>query len=84
MSNGNKKPVLNINDGTVSASIWRNETEDGKVYFNATVKNAYKGNDENWHDTNSYNNDQLLKLARVANKAYDAALELRANDQSDD
>lgn len=78
----NQKPVLNINDSTVSASIWRNETEDGKIFFSATVKNAYKGSDEDWHDTNSYNSEQLLKLARLANKAYDALQAQKANEQS--
>lgn len=76
-----KHPVKKIHDGLLVTSIWKNPTEKGHFY-SATIKNAYVDNEDNFHDSNNFNDGDLLRLARLANKTYDAILELRQADKN--
>lgn len=76
MTNANKqRPVETLRDGAVKAAIWKNEGDNG-VFFNVTFARTYKNGDGNLHDTDSFSGTQLLKLARLADKAYDRAAAL--------
>ena len=68
MPNENQ-PVHRIRLSTISAAIFRNETEDGKVFYNAQFDRGYKdGND--WKHTKSFGRDDLLNLAKVADQSH--------------
>ena len=71
------KPQAKLNDGLLSATVWENRTEDGKTFYSTTLSRSYKAGDE-WKESNSFNEDDLLAIARLAGKAYDAIKRLRA------
>jgi hypothetical protein len=77
-------PVETLRDGAIKAAIWRNESENG-VFFGVTFARTYKNGEGNLQDTDSYSGSQLLRLARLAEKAYDRAAKLtkeaRAKDE---
>lgn len=54
--------------GVVKAAIWKNDTENG-VRFNVTLSRLYKDGEE-WKSTDSFGRDDLLVLAKVADRAH--------------
>ena len=67
-----RKPEKKFSCGPSSASIWSTTTtvEGEKVKFNSiTINKAYKDG-EDWKHTNSFNLEDLPKVALVANEAY--------------
>ena len=75
MMSNNQPPVAEVRDGYIKASIWKNEGANGSFY-SVTFKNAYK-KEGNYHDTDSFQNADCLRLARVAERAYDKIAQLR-------
>jgi hypothetical protein len=82
-----QRPVESLRDGAIKASIWRNESENG-AFFAVTFARTYKDKDGNLQDTNSFSGAELLRLARLADKAYDRAGKLtraaRAADETEE
>jgi len=76
MTTTNNKPVLTISDGALKASIWRNEAEKG-AFYSVTFARRYKRADGNFADTHSYSGAELLRLAKLAERAYENAHALR-------
>ena len=64
------KPVETVRLGAIVAAIWRNEGEDGRVRFNATVERIYMDDADNWKSTNSFGRDDLLVLAKICDRAH--------------
>ena len=66
------KPEKKFSCGSISASIWANTKvvtgEKIKIY-SVTINKAYKEG-ENWKYTNSFNIEDLPKVALVATEAY--------------
>jgi len=58
------------------ATLWKKEGENG-VFFNTTISRTYKDG-ETFKDTNSFSGAELLKVSRIAAKAYDLELQLKA------
>ena len=76
MSNETKtRPVETLRDGAIKAAIWKNESENGP-FFSVTFARTYK-NGEELKDTDSFSGSELLRLARLAEKAYDRTNKLR-------
>jgi hypothetical protein len=69
------RPVETLRDGAIKAAIWRNESENGD-FFAVTFARTYKDGEGELRDTDSYSGAQLLRLARLAEKAYDRAAKL--------
>ena len=65
------KPVHELSDGPLKLAIWKNDGEHGPLY-SYTFRRRYKvkGTDE-WRDTTSYNDDDLLPMAELIREAYD-------------
>ena len=66
------KPEKKFNCGSVSASIWTNTkvvTGETVKFHSVTINKAYK-EDEKWEYTDSFNIEDLPKVALVANEAY--------------
>jgi hypothetical protein len=63
-----EKPVHEVRIGSVKAAIWRNNTPQG-VRFNVTFARLYKDGDD-WKTTDSFGRDDLLVLAKVADRAH--------------
>lgn len=71
------KPIDQINVGSgIKAEIWKNTGERGD-YFTVSVHRSYKGDDDEWHRTNSYQRDQLPKLALACNLAFERIIGLQ-------
>jgi len=67
-----QKPEKKFSCGPVSASIWAKTktVEDGTAnFYSVTITKAYKKG-EDWKYTNSFNIEDLPKVALVANEAY--------------
>ncbi|MEQ9642041.1 MAG: hypothetical protein RIM84_18605 [Alphaproteobacteria bacterium] len=81
------RPVETLRDGAIKAAIWKNESENG-AFFAVTFARTYKDGEGNLHDTDSFSGSQLLRLARLADKAYDRTSKLtkaaRATDENED
>ena len=75
------KPEKKFSCGSISASIWANtkivNSETVKLY-SVTINKAYKEGEE-WKYTNSFNIEDLPKVAQVATEAY-KYVRLREND----
>ena len=77
MTNSTKqKPAATLRDGALKATLWRKQSEKG-VFYNVTLSRTYKDGDE-YKDSHSFSGAELLRVARLAGKAYDLADELRA------
>jgi len=79
-----QRPVETLRDGAIKAAIWKNESENGP-FFAVTFARTYKDGDGDLQDTDSFSGTQLLRLARLADKAYDRAGKLTraARDEGD-
>ena len=71
-----QRPVETLRDGAIKAAIWKNESENGN-FFAITFSRTYKNGNGELHDTDSFSGSQLLRLAALAQKAYDRTGELR-------
>jgi len=82
-----QRPVETLRDGAIKAAIWKNESENG-AFFAVTFARTYKNGGGDLKDTDSFSGTQLLRLARLADKAYDRAAKLtkaaRAADDTDE
>lgn len=69
MTQRNDKPVQQIRLGNVKASIWR--FENGEVTrHNVTFSRRYQRDGE-WRDSQSFGRDELPRLMKCADLAYD-------------
>jgi len=67
-----QKPEKKFSCGQISASIWaKTKTVEGDTvkFYSVTINKAYK-EDEDWKHTNSFDIEDLPKVALVANEAY--------------
>jgi hypothetical protein len=60
-----QKPLHEIRLGRVRATVWENRGEKG-IYRKTTFSKLYKGKDNKWQDTGSFDKEDLLLLAEVA------------------
>ncbi len=76
----NNEPVARLKDRTLQIAIWRNITEQGKVFYSTSkIKRTYKDNG-NYQETDSLSGTQLLQAARLLELAYDRMRELEQTD----
>ncbi|MEW7006733.1 hypothetical protein [Lentilitoribacter sp. EG35] len=86
-SNGNKKaqPVERINDGSVNAKIWRNHSKDGKPFYNVTFARTYTHPQTGQPaETYAFSGTDVLKIQRLAEKAYHNVDRLKQQDRTHD
>lgn len=69
MSMESNKPVHRIRLSNISAAIFKNETNEGKSFFNVQFDRSYKDGEE-WKHTQSFGRDDLLQLAKVADQTH--------------
>ena len=75
----NPQPVAEIRIGRVKATIWQNGTE-GHTRHNVTFSRLYKDG-EQWKTTQSFDNNDLLVPAKVAEQAHSRIFELQQEDE---
>lgn len=80
------RPVETLRDGAIKAALWKNESENG-VFFTVTFARTFKDAEGNLKDADGFSGTQLLRLARLAGKAYDRTAKLtkeaRASDENE-
>ena len=62
-------PIKKFRIGLVNATVWKNEVEGGKSFYTVTLQRQYKNSAGEWQAGDSYNHDDLLNLAKVAERA---------------
>jgi cell wall assembly regulator SMI1 len=78
-----QRPVETLRDGAIKAAIWKNESEKG-AFFSVTFARTYKDKDGDLQDTESFSGSQLLRLARLADKAYERTAKLAQAERAKD
>jgi len=63
-----QKPIHEVRLGAIKAAVWKNDTQNG-VRYNTTFSRLYKDGEE-WKTTDSFGRDDLLVLAKVADRAH--------------
>ena len=65
----NNRPTHQIRIGSIKAAIWLNSSQSGD-FHSVTFERLYKDGEE-WKSTPSFGRDDLLIMAKVADKAHD-------------
>ena len=72
-----KPPVAKLRIGLLNANIWQRKTDKG-TFYSATFERRYKDANGEWQSSTSYNTDDLLTLAKLADQAHSRILELQS------
>lgn len=78
-----RRPVETLRDGAIKAAIWRNESENG-AFFSVTFDRTYTDENGKAQSNDSFSGSQLLRLARLAEKAYGRVGDLARAEKADD
>ncbi|MCF6283601.1 MAG: hypothetical protein L3K26_00190 [Candidatus Hydrogenedentes bacterium] len=73
------QPIETLRDGSIKATIWKNEGDNGSFYT-AEISRTYQ-KEETYHDSYSFSGTDLLKVSRLTLKAYDRIAELLSVDK---
>ena len=66
----NKKPIVIKVGRGIRAKLWKNQNDE-RQWYNVTISRCYKGEDDQFHDSDSFSRDDLLHVAYLAKKAFD-------------
>lgn len=76
------KPIKTLRErGGLKAAIWKNSSPKGSFY-SVEITRTYR-TEEGYRDSRSFNDSDLLVIARLAEKAHDAIGELKSKDAAD-
>ena len=76
----NPKPVAEIRDGAIYASIWRNNGSNG-AFYSVTWGRTFTDEAEKLQSSDSFSQGQLLRQQHLIPKVYDKISQLRAQDR---
>jgi hypothetical protein len=79
-TNQTTPPAQTLRDGALFAKIWRNSSEKG-TFYSVQLGRTYSDDQGNLHDSGSFSNSELLRIARLAQIAYDEVLNHREEDK---
>lgn len=65
------QPIEKLRDGSITATIWANQNDDGKTRYSVNFTRSYL-KDDVWQETTSFSNTELLRVAHLAQQAYTA------------
>lgn len=63
------KPIHEIRLGNIRAAIWENHSNFGSLFYKITFSMEYR-RDSQQHSTASFDRDDLLLVAKVADRAH--------------
>jgi len=72
-----KPPISKLRIGLINANVWQRTTGED-TFYSVSFERRYRDSDGNWQSTHSYNVDDLLILAKLADKAHTEITNLRA------
>lgn len=76
------KPIDTLRDGAIKASIWKNTASDGTPFYSVTFDRTFTDSDGMTKSSSSFSASGILKLSRLAEKAYDQIAVIRAQDSA--
>ncbi len=74
------QPAGHLRDGTLKATIWKNPTEQGYRY-SVQLQRIYEDRNGTLKNTDRFSGSELLRIARLAQLAYDEVLIQRQQDK---
>lgn len=77
-------PVDHVRLGAISAAIWANDTDSGVRYGVTLERRYFDQKTEKWNSSTTFNRDDLLVLAKVADLAHSRIHDLQAASRSQD
>ena len=75
-------PVHELRLGRIKGLVWQNKTQHG-VRFSVTIVRLYKDGEE-WHETTSFDRDDLPLVAKVADRLHTFIFEHIAESKQQD
>ena len=75
----NQPPVAKLRIGSITGSVWQRTHAEG-TFYSVSFERRYRDKDGQWHSSQSYNADDLLVLAKLADQAHSKILELRSGE----
>lgn len=72
-----KPPVAKLRAGLITASIWERSSEKNGTFYAVTFERRYRDAEGNWHSSHSYDELDLLALAKLADLAHTRIIETR-------
>ncbi|MDZ4848513.1 MAG: hypothetical protein SGI77_04415 [Pirellulaceae bacterium] len=64
-----KKPTHEIRFGAIRGTLWSNASSSGEEWPCVTLSRRYKNDQDQWQESNSYTESQLLDLLKTATAA---------------
>lgn len=64
-------PVKKFRIGRLSASIWKNESQNGGDWHSVTLERTYKDADDNLQNSNSLNHSDLQNARKLLDRCDD-------------
>lgn len=74
------RPVDRVREGSIEASIWQNQRENGPDY-KVTMSRFYKDRDGNYLSTESLRTHDLLPAQHLLGRTHDRIRDLRQQDR---
>lgn len=62
------QPTFTYRMGNLSATIWENEANE-RTYYRTEIVRRYTDKDGNWKTSSSFSHDELLNVAKLAERA---------------
>ena len=78
----NQRPTRTVRIGTVKAAIWENLAGE-RTRYNVTFSKRYKDAQGQWKTTHSFGRNDLLVLAKIADQAHTAIVDLEQGEDTD-
>lgn len=77
-----RQPVAKIDTYfPIVAAVWRNQNDEGRAWYSATIERRYKDRDGAWQSTGSFAAEDLLLLQKVAGLAHSEIYKLQNADR---
>lgn len=80
MSSENQKPALTLTDGSIKATLWKQQGPKDSFY-SATFSKSYRDENGEYQNGHSFAGTDLLKISQLAQRAYQHARELQVQDR---
>lgn len=71
-----KPPVKKVRFGGMTASVWENESKEGRKFHTISMERAYRDANDEWQNTQTLRHSDLPKAILVLQKVYEAIPEL--------
>ncbi|MEQ9617082.1 MAG: hypothetical protein RLN60_03510 [Phycisphaerales bacterium] len=78
------QPADRLRFGAIQAAIWRNVSDEGRVLYSVTFDRCYVDQEGDWQSSSAFGRNDLLVLAKLADRCNTRIYELQADDNARD